>query len=99
MRWKPLPRPRLVSATANNRAQVLYYIAENLSSRAAEFAARLRAMGQSAKESSAEVDASLARIFWYAAQADKHDGASTPPSPACDSRHERAWGVMAFSVG
>ena len=33
------------SATAHNRAQVLYYIAENLSARAEEFTARLRAMG------------------------------------------------------
>ncbi len=31
-------------ATAHNRAQVIYYIAENLSARAAEFAARLAAM-------------------------------------------------------
>jgi aldehyde dehydrogenase (NAD+) len=62
------------SATAHNRAQVLYFIAENLSARAEEFTARLRAIGQSAKEAKAEVQASLARIFWYAAQADKYDG-------------------------
>jgi len=62
------------SATAHNRAQVLYYIAENLSARAKEFAARLKFMGQSAKAAEAEVDAALARIFWYAAQADKYDG-------------------------
>ena len=62
------------SAAAHNRAQVLYYIAENLSARAAEFAARLAAMGQGAKQAKAEVEASLARIFWYAAQADKFDG-------------------------
>ena len=62
------------SATAHNRAQVLYYIAENLSARAAEFEARLRQMGQGAKDAKTEVEASLARIFWYAAQADKYDG-------------------------
>jgi aldehyde dehydrogenase (NAD+) len=62
------------SATAHNRAQVLYYVAENLSARAAEFEARLRQMGQGAKAAKAEVDAALARIFWYAAQADKYDG-------------------------
>jgi aldehyde dehydrogenase (NAD+) len=62
------------SATAHNRAQVIYYIAENLSARSAEFEARLRAMGQGAKSAKAEVAASLARIFWYAAQADKYDG-------------------------
>ena len=31
-------------ATAHNRAQILYYLAENLSARAAEFAARIAAM-------------------------------------------------------
>jgi aldehyde dehydrogenase (NAD+) len=62
------------SASAHSRAQVLYYIAENLSARAAEFETRLRSMGQGAREARAEVDASLARIFWYAAQADKYDG-------------------------
>ncbi|MCA3575645.1 MAG: aldehyde dehydrogenase family protein [Aestuariivirga sp.] len=62
------------SATAHNRAQVIYYIAENLSARAAEFETRLRALGQGARDAKAEVEASLARIFWYAAQADKHDG-------------------------
>ena len=30
------------AATAHNRAQILYYLAENLSARAAEFEARLR---------------------------------------------------------
>ena len=61
-------------ATAHNRAQVLYYIAENLSARTEEFVGRLKAMGQSARSATAEVEASLARIFWYAAQADKFDG-------------------------
>ncbi len=62
------------SASAHNRAQVLYYIAENLSARAAEFATRLKAMGQTSKTAEAEVEASLRRIFYYAAQADKFDG-------------------------
>ena len=62
------------SATAHNRAQVIYYIAENLAARAGEFEARLRAMGQGAKQAKAEVEAALQRIFWYAAQADKFDG-------------------------
>ncbi len=85
------------SATAHNRAQVLYYIAENLSARADEFTTRLRAMGQGAKDAKAEVDASLARIFWYAAQADKFDGRVH----ATKSRHvtlamNEPWGVMAL---
>ena len=60
-------------ATAHNRAQVLYYIAENLSARAAEFATRLRDL--TGKSGDAEVEASIARLFTYAAWADKFDGA------------------------
>jgi aldehyde dehydrogenase (NAD+) len=62
--------------TGHARAQILYYIAENLAPRADEFAARIRAMtGASAREAAAEVDATLARLFTYAAWADKWDGA------------------------
>jgi aldehyde dehydrogenase (NAD+) len=62
------------SVMAHNRAQILYYIAENLSARAEEFAERLVAMGQAQKAADREVEASLHRIFYYAAQADKYDG-------------------------
>ena len=48
------------------RAQILYYIAENLATRADEFAARV---------GRAELDACVARLFTYAAWADKWDGA------------------------
>jgi aldehyde dehydrogenase (NAD+) len=60
--------------TAHNRAQVLYYIGENLSARAAEFAERLVSMGQKVKTAKEEVELSIRRIFYYAAQADKYDG-------------------------
>jgi aldehyde dehydrogenase (NAD+) len=64
------------AATAHNRAQVLYYIGENLSARCSEFAARLLAMtGASAKEAEGEVEASIRRLFFYAGFADKYDGA------------------------
>ena len=62
-------------ATGHNRAQVLYYLAENLDARAAEFAARLRDLGATQKAAEAEVATAVRRIFWYAAQADKFDGA------------------------
>jgi aldehyde dehydrogenase (NAD+) len=62
------------SATAHNRAQVLYYIAENFSARAAEFVSRLVSMGQSKASARAEVEKAMRRIFYYAAQADKYDG-------------------------
>jgi aldehyde dehydrogenase (NAD+) len=61
-------------ATAHNRAQVLYYIAENLSARADEFDQRLQSMGHKPKAAAEEVDLSIRRIFYYAAQADKYDG-------------------------
>ncbi|GAB4384451.1 aldehyde dehydrogenase family protein [Albidovulum sp.] len=60
-------------ATGHNRAQVLYYLAENLSARAAEFAERLRAAGS--RKPAEEVATAIRRAFWYAAQADKFDGA------------------------
>jgi aldehyde dehydrogenase (NAD+) len=60
-------------ATGHNRAQVLYYLAENLSAREAEFAARLKDAGVA--RAAEEVAVSIRRAFWYAAQADKFDGA------------------------
>ena len=59
--------------TAHTRAQILYYIAENLSARAAEFAGRLRDL--TGRSGEAEVEASIACLFNYAAWADKFDGA------------------------
>ncbi|HEY2376652.1 MAG TPA: aldehyde dehydrogenase family protein [Gemmatimonadaceae bacterium] len=63
-------------ATGHNRAQILYYIAENLSARAAEFARRIQAMtGRDSADATREVDAAVSRLFTYGAWADKHDGA------------------------
>jgi aldehyde dehydrogenase (NAD+) len=65
-------------ATAHNRAQVLYYSAENLSQRREEIAHRLAAVvGE--RQALAEVDLSIERIFSYAAWADKFDGAVHNP--------------------
>ncbi len=65
-------------ATAHNRAQVLYYSAENLSQRRDEIAHRLAAVvGE--KQAAAELDLSIERIFSYAAWADKFDGAVHNP--------------------
>ncbi|MEL6519476.1 MAG: aldehyde dehydrogenase family protein [Pseudomonadota bacterium] len=62
--------------TAHLRAQILYYIAENLSARSDEFASRLQSAGATAKAAETEVAASLSRLFTYAAWADKMDGAA-----------------------
>ncbi|MEZ5805441.1 MAG: aldehyde dehydrogenase family protein [Rhizobiaceae bacterium] len=71
-------------ATAYNRSQVLYFLAENLSIRADEFAARLSALtGASAKAARAEVDVSIERLFDFAGMADKFEGrAHQPPARA-----------------
>jgi aldehyde dehydrogenase (NAD+) len=65
-------------ATAHNRAQVLYYCAENLAQRRNEIASRLSAIvGE--KQANREVDLSIERIFSYASWADKFDGAVHNP--------------------
>jgi aldehyde dehydrogenase (NAD+) len=62
-------------ATAHSRAQILYYVAENLEARAPEFASRIAAMtGQSLEEAGDEVRRSISRLFSLAAWADKYDG-------------------------
>jgi aldehyde dehydrogenase (NAD+) len=65
-------------ATAHNRAQVLYYCAENLSLRREEIAERL-AVVVGDKQAAAEVERGIERIFSYAAWADKFDGAVHNP--------------------
>lgn len=63
------------SATPHRRAQALYYLAENLSARAGEFAARLSSLtGLPARAAQAEVDAAVGRLFAYGAWADKYEG-------------------------
>ncbi len=63
-------------ATGHNRAQVLYYLGENLEARRAGMEALLcESTGISAKKATEEFDTALRRIFYYAAQADKFDGA------------------------
>jgi len=65
-------------ATAHNRAQVLYYCAENLAQRQSEIIHRLAtAVGE--KQASMEVELGIERIFSYAAWADKFDGAVHNP--------------------
>ena len=65
-------------ATAHNRAQVLYYCAENLSQRRDEMIRSLSAV-VGAQQATAELDLSIERIFSYAAWADKFDGAVHNP--------------------
>ena len=64
--------------TASLRAQVIYYIAENMIQRRDEIACRLAAaVGEG--QAAIETDLSIERIFSYAAWADKYDGAVHHP--------------------
>ncbi|MCP4999466.1 MAG: aldehyde dehydrogenase family protein [Hyphomicrobiales bacterium] len=68
------------TASTHLRAQILYYLGENLSARTDEFVARLSAMtGVKKQDAAREVDASIDRFFTYAAWADKFDGAVHSP--------------------
>jgi aldehyde dehydrogenase (NAD+) len=58
-----------------NRSQILYFIAENLDARNAEFVKRIVEMtGRTGESAQAEVDAAVERLFTYAAWADKYGG-------------------------
>jgi len=65
------------TATAHLRAQILYYIGENLDARSAEFATRLNAL-TGRRDGAKEVEATVSRLFSYAAWADKYDHAAKP---------------------
>ncbi len=67
-------------AATHLRAQILYYMAENLAARTDEFAARLAAMtGARPATAQKEVTAAIDRLFAYGAWADKFDGAVHSP--------------------
>jgi aldehyde dehydrogenase (NAD+) len=61
-------------ATAHNRAQVLYYIAENLAARADEFVRRIADLTGERGDARREVELSIERLYTSAAWADKWDG-------------------------
>jgi aldehyde dehydrogenase (NAD+) len=67
-------------STAHLRAQILFYVAENLSVRAMEFRRRLADLtGVTAGAARREVSASIERLFSYGAWADKFEGAVHRP--------------------
>ncbi len=83
-------------ASGHQRAQVLYYIAENLAARATEFQTQLIwQTGCSDSQTAEEVEATIQRLFSYGAWADKYDGAvhSVPQRAVALASHE-ANGVM-----
>ena len=64
--------------TAHGRAQILYFVAENLMQRRAELIAKLGAF-VGPEQAAVEVEASIERTFAYAAWADKFEGSVHQP--------------------
>lgn len=86
------------NATAHNKAQILYYLAENLSIRAGEFEARLKSLtGVSSAKAKKEVATSIDRLFNAAAWADKYDGQiHTPPMRGVVAAMKEPVGTLAI---
>ena len=86
--------------TAHLRAQILYYLGENLAARKTEFARRLNAMtGQ--RRGEADVEAAIDAFFTWAAWADKHDGRAkaVPIRGVALAMHEPVGKIAAFASG
>jgi len=83
-------------STAHLRAQILYYLAENLSARAWEFENRLAVSpGHSHEEAKREVSKSIERLFYYAAWADKYEGrVHAVPFRNVTLAMPEAWGIL-----
>ncbi|VAW05237.1 Aldehyde dehydrogenase, partial [hydrothermal vent metagenome] len=88
--------PGWSSATAHARAQVIYYIAENLSYRKNEFVDQLATLtGVSKKAAGEEFDMAVSRLFSAAAWADKYDGlVHTPPVQSVSLAVNEPIGIM-----
>ena len=86
------------TTAAHARAQILFFLAENLDYRRDEFAARIRAQtGATAANAAKEVAASVERLFAFAGWADKYDGAvHNPPTRAIAAAMVEPIGVMAI---
>lgn len=86
-------------AGGHGRAQVLYFLAENLDADRERFTARLRDLtGADEGAARREVRHSVERLFTYAAYADKFDGAvhEVPVRGVTLALHE-PWGVVGVS--
>jgi aldehyde dehydrogenase (NAD+) len=81
------------TTAAHSRAQILYFLAENLDYRRDEFAARIKA--QTGEDGTEEVALSVERLFAFAGWADKYDGAvHNPPLRAVAAAMVEPLGVM-----
>ena len=85
--------------TTHNRAQILYYIAENLAIREGEFARRIvQQTGCSHTDAMIEVETAISRLFSYAAWADKYEGSiHRPPLRGVTLAMKEAIGVIGIA--
>jgi acyl-CoA reductase-like NAD-dependent aldehyde dehydrogenase len=75
-------QPGWSAATAYNRGQVLYRIAEVLEGRKAQFVEEIMLVeGSSAKEAAAQVDTAIDTWIWYAGWADKYTQVAGQANP------------------
>lgn len=81
------------------RAQLLYYVAENLSYRRAEFCQRLAALGtMDNAQAETEFDTAVERLFTFAAWADKYDGrVHQPPLKGVTLAMNEPVGILAIA--
>jgi aldehyde dehydrogenase (NAD+) len=87
------------NSSPHSRAQIIYYIAENLATREAEFAQRIvEQTGRSSKDARDEVQLSLSRLFSYAAWTDKFEGSvHRPPMRGVVLALKEALGVIGIA--
>ncbi len=85
--------------TAHGRAQVLYFLAENLVQRRAEIAAKLGAF-VGPEQAAVEVEYSVERCFAYAAWCDKYEGSvHNPPFRMVTLAMKEAIGTIGILAG
>jgi aldehyde dehydrogenase (NAD+) len=81
------------TTAAHARAQILYFLAENLDYRRAEFATRI--VAQTGADGAEEVGIAIERLFAFAGWADKYDGAvHNPPMRAVAAAMVEPLGVI-----
>jgi aldehyde dehydrogenase (NAD+) len=85
------------TTSAHSRAQILYFLAENLDYRRDEFAARIKA--QTGEDGTTEVSQSIERLFAFAGWADKYDGAiHNPPQRMVAAAMVEPLGVLGIAA-
>ncbi len=78
-------QPKWAKATAYNRGQILYRIAEILEGRRSQFLDELQQMGSTLEEARTEFDLSVDRLVYYAGWSDKYQQIFSSVNPVASS--------------